>query len=406
MADPRLAVAIVGAGVHAAVVAVRLLHEWPRLRRSLRLVDPSGRCLSDWQRRTWGQGMETMRSPGAHHLDVGPESLLDYARAHGRERELLAPYHRPSLQLFMDHSRWVIGRRGLDALVVPTAVVDVEPTGDGYRLRGADGTILDTGALILAPGPGGHERMPAWAGELARRDPKLATHVESLDLRAEDVVGERVLVVGGGLSAATLADATAERGGRVTLVSRHRLEARLFDADPGWVGPKYLALFQSEPDPEARVRMIRRARGRGSVTPELLGRLHHRQRDGRLEILEETEVLAAQYDEGRGTIRVIFDRDGRQERFHRVWCCTGFAPRLERLGWLGPLARLSQCRGRPLIGPTLELSPGCFVTGWLAELRVGPAARNISGARHAAGVIAETLRARRDWLDEGMAAAA
>ena len=167
----------------------------------------------------------------------------------------------------MDHSRAVVARHGLDALVVPTTVVDVEPAGDGYRLHGADGTILDTRTLILAPGLRGHERVPAWARELWERDPKLATHVESIDVRAENVGGERVLVVGGGLSAATLAGAAAERGARVTLVSRHRLEARLFDADPGWVGPKYLTFFQSEPDPEARLRMIRRARGEARSPP-------------------------------------------------------------------------------------------------------------------------------------------
>ena len=398
MPDAGLAVAIVGAGIHAAVVAVRLLKEWPSLAHSLRLVDPSGACLSDWQRRTRGQGMDTMRSSGAHHLDAAPESLLDYARAHGRERELLAPYHRPSLQLFMDHSRWVIARHGLDALVIPTTVTAIEPRGNGYRLHGTGGTTVDAGTLILAPGMGGQERCPAWATELTRRDPKLAIHAESLDLRTEHVAGDGVLVVGGGLSAATLADAAAARGASVTLVSRHRLEARVFDADPGWVGPKYLSIFQSEPDPESRLRMIRRARGRGSVTPELLERLRRHQRDDRVEILEEAAVFAARYDEGRGTVRVTFDREGREETFRRVWCCTGFEPRLERLPWLGPLAGVPQCEGRPLIGSTLEISPGCFVTGWLAELWIGPAARNISGARQAARLIADALRARRGAL--------
>jgi lysine/ornithine N-monooxygenase len=406
MAGDKLAVAIVGAGIHAAVVAVRLLHEWPALAQSLRLVDPSGACLGDWQRRTWGQGMETMRSPGAHHLDGAPESLLDYARAHGRARELFAPYHRPSLQLFVDHSRWVVAREGLDALVVPATVVDVEPTGDGYRLYGADGTTIDTRTLILAPGMRGQERVPTWVAELARHDPKLAIHVESLDLRTEHVVGERVLVVGGGLSAATLADAADERGARVTLMSRHRLEARLFDADPGWVGPKYLSIFQREPDPAARLRMIRRARGRGSVTPELLDRLRRHQSDGRIEILEETAILATRYDEGQGTVHVTFDRHRREEQFHRVWCCTGFAPSLDRLPWLGPLSRVPQRQGRPLVGSTLEIAPDCFVTGWLAELWVGPAARNISGARQAARIISDALRSRRAALGEALGAAA
>src|SRR5215472_11314324 len=98
MADPVLDVAVVGAGIHAVVVAIRLLHEWPELRQRLRLIDPAGACLVAWERRTWGQGMTMMRSPGAHHLDVPAESLIEYARAHGRDHELFAPYYRPSLQ--------------------------------------------------------------------------------------------------------------------------------------------------------------------------------------------------------------------------------------------------------------------------------------------------------------------
>lgn len=393
MHELSLDVAIVGAGVHACVVAVRLLHECPALRPALRLVDPAGGCLQDWAQRARGQGMDTMRSPGAHHLDVAAASLLDYARARGREAELAPPYARPSLSLFMDHSRWVIERDGLEALVTPTMVVDVERTADGYRLHGADGTTMRARTLVLAPGLRGHERVPAWVHELVRHAPDAVAHVESLDLPAEAVAGERVLVVGGGLSAATLANAAIARGAVVTLASRHPLEARLFDADPGWIGPKYLSLFQREAEPEARVRMIRRARGRGSITPELLASLRRHEREGRLHILEGREVREAQRRPRDRAITVTFDDSGTLEA-HRVWSCTGFAPDVRRLEWLGAFRGAAHCEGRPLVGPTLELAPGCFVTGWLAELWVGPAARNISGARHAARAIAETLRRR------------
>ena len=394
MVPPVVSVAIVGAGMHAVAVAVRLLQEWPGLREGLRLVDPAGTCLSDWRRRTWGQGMETMRSPGAHHLDVAPESLLDYARAQGRERELLTPYHRPSLQLFMDHCRWVIGRYRIEELIIPAQVVEIQPHPDGYGLACSDGTTVHAPRLVLAPGLRYQERLPAWAPGLSGCHPKVAAHVESLDVRHESIVGERILVVGGGLSAATLAAAAAERGARVTLLSRRRLEARLFDADPGWVGPKYLRFFQSEPEPAARLRMVQRARGRGSVTPELLERLRRRQAEGRLRIVEEGELLDARYDDRRTAVSVTLSPERRVEQFDRVWCGTGYDPSLTRLAWLGPLRDLPHCQGRPLVGPTLELAPSCFVTGWLAELWVGPAARNIAGARHAAGLIVQALRGR------------
>jgi hypothetical protein len=54
----------------------------------------------------------------------------------------------------------------------------------------------------------------------------------------------------------------------------------------------------------------------------------------------------------------------------------------------------------------LEIAPDCFVTGWLAELWVGPAARNISGARQAARIISDALRSRRAALGEALGAAA
>lgn len=395
----ELTVAVVGAGIHGSVVAIRLLHEWPDLRMALRLIDPSGGGLAVFRRRTRGQGMDTMRSPGAHHLDVAPDSLLAYARARGREGELGEPYHRPSLSLFMDHSRWVIERLGLAELVRGTAVVSVQQLGRGYRLECADGSILHTRWLVLAPGLAGQERMPEWASRLRREHPTAVAHTEQLDIRGEDVVGRRVLVVGGGLSAATLADAAVARGARVTLLSRHGLEARLFDADPGWVGPKYLRFFQGEPDPEARLRMIQRARGRGSVTPGLLARLRELEAQGQLEILEETEVVEARWDERRDLAAVTClpcrSQPGRSPRFfERIWCGTGFDARLDRLGWLGAVAHVPVCQGRPVIGPTLELAPRCFVSGWLAELWVGPAARNISGARHSATLIASALRPR------------
>ena len=44
--------------------------------------------------------------------------------------------------------------------------------------------------------------------------------------------------------------------------------------------------------------------------------------------------------------------------------------------------------GFPIIDSGLQWGPGLFVTGWLAELELGPLARNIVGARMAADRIA------------------
>ncbi len=384
-----LAIAIVGAGIHGTLIAARLLHERPSVWAGLRLVDPSGSCLAEWRRQTTGQGMDQMRSPAAHHLDVAPESLLRFARRHERECELKPPYQRPSLGLFGDHCRSLVGSFRLEDRIVPERALAITRTAEGYRLELSKGAI-DCRALVLAPGLRGQERIPDWAAPLVASEPSRVRHAADVEVGSEPLQGRRVLVVGGGLTAATLADAAACRGARVTLVSRHPLQCRLFDTDPGWVGPKYLRPFHAEASPEARLRMIDRARGRASVTPELLDRLSACRRAGRIEILSDNEVVAVRREPGGLGVRLLGPSDLRP--FDRIWLATGFAPSIERLGWLAGLGPLPCHRGRPVLSPSLEVKPRCFASGWMAEIEVGPIARNISGARHAAERIAASLR--------------
>ncbi len=69
--------------------------------------------------------------------------------------------------------------------------------------------------------------------------------------------------------------------------------------------------------------------------------------------------------------------------------CTGFEATRPGGGWLDDAIRemelpCAPC-GYPLVGPDLQWSDGIYVTGPLAELELGPVARNIVGARNAAG---------------------
>jgi len=49
--------------------------------------------------------------------------------------------------------------------------------------------------------------------------------------------------------------------------------------------------------------------------------------------------------------------------------------------------------GYPLVGDDLQWGANLFVTGPLAELRVGPCARNIVGARNAGRLLLAGLKA-------------
>jgi cation diffusion facilitator CzcD-associated flavoprotein CzcO len=328
-----------------------------------------------------------MRSPVAHHLDVEAESLLEYAHRHGRERELLQPYRRPSLGAFDDHCRSVIDRFRLQELVVPGRVEAITRTARGYRLELTRGAI-ESRALVLASGLRGHERIPDWAGALVGPEWSRIRHAAEVKIGDEPLDGADVLIIGGGLSAGTLAAGAVRRGAKVTLVFRRPLEARLFDADPGWVGPKYLRWFHAEERPEARLRMIERARGRAAMTPELLDELNARRRAGSL-VIVCGEVVAVRPEPAALSVR--FSAQAAERRFETIWLATGFAPATERLEWLHGLGPLQCHRGRPILPPSLELAPHCFASGWLAELEIGPTARNISGARSAAVRIAARI---------------
>eukprot|EP00854_Cymbomonas_tetramitiformis_P023584 gene23584-28564_t len=68
---------------------------------------------------------------------------------------------------------------------------------------------------------------------------------EEVDVRGLHLQGEKVLVVGGGMSAAQLACAALDHGAeQVTLMSRHNLKRQEFEVDPMYFGNKGLYNFK------------------------------------------------------------------------------------------------------------------------------------------------------------------
>ena len=171
------------------------------------------------------------------------------------------------------------------------------------------------------------------------------------------LAGERVLVVGGGLTSAHLLRTALDGGAaHVTLCSRAALREKQFDLTLEWVGwrhrPGTLARFLAEQSMEARLAALQSARGGGSVTPEGMQHLRAELAAGRATLLEQAEVASAEWCEEeqprnaaaaaappRCSWRVDFDRDVAGElgaatradgggdpcagRFDRIWLATG-----------------------------------------------------------------------------------
>ena len=120
-------------------------------------------------------------------------------------------------------------------LVRPCRVKSLEPCGSVF-LSLDDGTTMFARSVIAALG-GGEPVWPRWAPSA---EPPTLVHSEEVDLSTLEGRTGRLLVVGGGLTAGHFVLGALKRGWSVDLVTRRPVTYKLFDAAPGWIGPKFM----------------------------------------------------------------------------------------------------------------------------------------------------------------------
>ena len=392
--------AIVGAGPHALTLATHLLQKKKSMRGRFLVFDPTGTWMSRWDRQFAAFEIPHLRSPAVHQPDPDPHALRTFAAP--RPDELFAPYDLPGTQLFRDFCQEMIRRWQLTDCVYPAQVIRVEPCSDRGRARFclhlANGQSIIARRVVIANG-GAVQNVPEWVRQISTSYPKdRLLHSQQVDLRESRLQGERVLIIGGGLTSGHLALGAVERGAQVILMSRRNVYDKLFDADPGWIGPKYLKGFWAEPDLHVRWQTIQQARNGGSMTPAVLSQLRRLEREGKVVFYEQCGVSQAEWSEN--TWQVHCNNSAIHECIHhqainRIWVATGSQldarnhPLLVDVLAAHPLAIVN---GLPVVNEHLRWQ-GCelFIMGGLAALRVGPAARNLSGARAASDRIVPAL---------------
>jgi cation diffusion facilitator CzcD-associated flavoprotein CzcO len=380
---------IVGAGPQALALSCLLLQKRPRLRRRLRIVDPSGRWLSRWQRQMEQYEIPWLRSPSPHHPHPNAHALRQFAQSRQRSRQLEGPYGLPHTDLFGDFCRQVISEYRLTDCVLAASVgrIRLPQLGSGpMALTLNDGTTLATGRLVIATGSG-TPQMPAWVGEIAGdHPPEALQHSDRIHLPSLlSLRGQRILIVGGGLTSAHLVLGALRRGALVHLLCRRTLKHKPFDADPGWLGPKDLKAFHAEPCMLRRQRQVLEARDGGSITPETAAQLRQAQRGGALQLHDHCEVHSARWCASHWSVRCT---DGHGLEVDRIWLATGHRqgvsqhPLLRQLQEQRPIDLVNDW---PVLASDLRW-PGSavHVMGGLSALQIGPAARNLFGGREAA----------------------
>ncbi|MEM6597874.1 MAG: FAD/NAD(P)-binding protein [Cyanobacteria bacterium P01_C01_bin.69] len=397
-------IAIIGAGPQALTLVTHLLQKKKKMRDRLnaglspgfKVFDPSGTWLSTWHQQFAAQEIPHLRSPAVHHPDCNPHTLLSFAEK--RQDELHNPYNRPGTKLFRDFCETVMDRWHLRDQVTKARVVGLMPQKGRFRLTFADGKTAIARRVVVATGSA-TAKMPDWVKQVTDYPPEQLCHAQSVHLPAlPTLAGETVLIIGGGLTSAHLATGALKRGARVLLMGRRQFKERIFDAEPGWLGPKYLKGFDAEPDWHKRWQMIQQARDGGSMTPEALTRLRKFAREGRLSLYERCQVAKVQWQESHWQIQCdnpAVHNCFAHEPVDRIWLATGTQLDITAHPILGDVLAQYPAQivnGLPVLDEHLRW-PGCnlFLMGPWAALQVGPVARNLFGAKLACDRIVPAL---------------
>ncbi|HUX51319.1 MAG TPA: FAD/NAD(P)-binding protein [Spirochaetia bacterium] len=413
MKRPDLQLLIIGGGVQGTFLS-HAIQQWTGLsRNAIRVLDPHGEPLANWHAQTASCGMKYLRSPSSHNMDVDFRALRRWARSQPESAQFkfLEPYTRPSLPLFNSHARTVIEEHSLTELRVCGRATRISLNPHGAEVTCTDGKntfALSSRLVLLALSRTEMLRYPEWAPPLIAQGAPVR-HIFAAPSGAELAKGKvsgKIVVLGGGITSAQVALSVHEKSGSVvTLVCDDEPRVRMFDSNPGYIGPKYLPSFRAIGNYEARRAVLKRERYPGSMPPYVHAELDAAIGEGRIERIIG-RVHEASCTEGcvRLMVQETSSADGAGGTIPKVieaasvYLATGF--RTERPG--GTLVDdlieeyglpVAQC-GYPITGRDLFWGSGIYTAGALAELELGPASLNIIGAHSAGRLISRTLRSR------------
>ncbi|MFP4329594.1 MAG: FAD-dependent oxidoreductase [Spirochaetaceae bacterium] len=380
---------IIGGGIHGTLLQLSLK------RRGVEhgVIDPHPEPLARWNRTTAACGMRYLRSTSSHGLELDFHALRRFARERGYgSRHFIPPYLRPSLELFSAYASHLVESEGLDTRI-RDEITSIRREAGAYLLLGKRGTYRAR-RLILAPGS--PEPKPPWEGD---RFPK-ALHVFDRRFRLEEIEGEQeVAIVGAGVTGGQLAVHLAGKGVSLTLIEMKAPVQADYDGNPCYVGPRCAEDFERITSPAERRARITSERYPGTLPRDVYDELLDLIARGRVRLIigrftglkERGGGLEVRWETTAGP--------GGSGRFDRVIAATGFAPGPPAAalvaGLADTLALPTGPSGYPFPDSTLEWGEGIYLSGALAELVIGPPARNIIGAHLAARRILPAFEAIR-----------
>ena len=400
LAHRNIPITIIGGGIHGVSIALRLLREMPTAAKHLAIVDRHTRPLIQWRDKTERQGMTFLRSPAVHHISPDALGIVEYAEHHNRTSELAPPYAQPSTQLFWDFCNAVLAELTEHQVYYQFEVAKLRWDKDAgrfpFRLISTNNQGFRSRCVILAIGADDCAYVPSAFTQWQRQFPDRVIHASQFAVSKEfGTTPARIVIVGGGLTAGTLAKSFSERGYCVALIARKPLKTEQFDFPPIWLGPKALTEFANETDFRRRYDIIQQNRGEGSITPDIMEALMNAPN---IDLYPETyvhNIVAMEKYKSAQRLQIETTRGTITDVSH-VILATGYRFDLHRYGFLKELItqhHIPLLRGLPCLDADLQLHPvqNLFGSGTIAQLQIGPASGNIAGANLAYERLREKL---------------
>lgn len=359
-----------------------------------------------------------------------PRKIPVHLRVDGRDQ---IDYFTPSARVFEDYCDSIIDRYHLRHLVQKAKVLDInfdpQPQNLDHGLFSieTDSATLYSRILIIATGPSIPPEIPNLQqlppitrqnGSLAHvfkpngtcLPPLVETKLSKLPREPVDII-----IVGGGLTSAQLADLLLRQHSTKTnfhihLFLRHpKMKQKHFDIDLPWVTKtrnQLMSAYWSADSDMERLQMFRAARNGGSINPPFAKILQEHVNGGKLSIHLDTQLQLDEkctWDDAKHTwtnlsITYTGANDGTSFTFpttgiDHIIFCTGVPPSLPSVPFLQSLQRdypIETLGGLPVLNHDLMYNDDMplFFTGALAALRLGPGAANLAGARQGAERIA------------------
>uniref|UniRef100_A0A672GK27 Zgc:113276 n=1 Tax=Salarias fasciatus TaxID=181472 RepID=A0A672GK27_SALFA len=337
----------------------------------------------------------------------------------------------PGAKLSVDFFKEQVCRYKLEKVLVKGTVERITPVmEDNEEMEEEEEE--EAHQVVVATGPTRAQmaNIPMWVQNIAENYPEghlqhtvhLMHHLPNTKQKesfstAVCQAGQRVMVVGGGLTSAHVVSIAIQQGAsRVTWVMRKHLQLKQFDVGDveslvgryshvehgiKMDGQAYLRQFYNERSLHRRLAMIRQARKGGAVTPEAYMHLQPFIVNGQVEVKTYCQVSEASWCYKNQAWHLCLST-GECWSGDMIWLATGCKLDVKQDPLLSEVMQqfpIQVIDGWPCISESLQWAEGCrlYLMGQYTALQIGPHAVNLAGGQAASMRIAKDIMRRHDW---------